>query len=151
MLRQQITEAMKTAMRARDERTLATVRMILAALKQKDIEARPGGNTEGIPDDQILAMLQGMIKQRRESIALYAQGGRDDLVAREEQEIAVIARFLPEPMGEAEVEAAIRAAIEETGAAGLRDMGRVMALLKERHAGRIDMAQIGPRVKAALS
>src|ERR1700744_563300 len=126
MLREQITEAMKDAMRARDTEALSTVRMILAGIKDKDIAARPGGNTGGIGDPEILSLLQSMVKQRRESVALYRQGGRDDLVAKEEAEITVIERFLPKQMTAAEVEAAIVAIVAETGATSVKDMGRVM-------------------------
>lgn len=150
MLRQQITDAMKQAMKARDERTLSTVRLIMAALKSKDIDARPSGNTDGIPDDQILSMLQGMIKQRRDSIALYRQGNRQDLVDKEEGEIRVIERFLPKQMTDEEMTVVVGAVILELGAAGAKDMGRVMAALKQRYAGRMDFSKVGPKVKTAL-
>jgi uncharacterized protein YqeY len=150
MLRQQITDAMKEAMKARDERTLSSVRLIMASLKSKDIDARPSGNTEGISDDQILSMLQGMIKQRRDSIALYQQGNRQDLVDKEEAEIRVIERFLPKQMTDEEVAIAVGVVILELGAAGAKDMGRVMAALKARYAGRMDFSKVGPKVKTAL-
>src|SRR6201996_1265330 len=127
MLREQITEAMKDAMRARDTDTVSTVRMILAGIKDKDIAARPSGNAGGIGDPEILSLLQSMVKQRRESVALYNQGGRDDLVAKEQGEIAVIERFLPRQMDAAETDAAIVSAIAESGAASIKDMGKVMA------------------------
>jgi uncharacterized protein YqeY len=149
-LRAAIMQAMKDAMKARDDRTLSAVRMIMAALKAKDIDARPSGRAEGISDEQILSMLQGMIKQRRESIALYTRGGRADLAEKEEAEIATIERFLPQQMTEAEAADAIRALIAEIGAAGIKDMGRIMAALKTRYAGRIDMACAGAWVKDAL-
>lgn len=150
MLRQQITDAMKEAMKARDERTLSSVRLIMAALKSKDIDARPSGNTDGIPDDQILSMMQAMIKQRRDSIALYHQGNRQDLVDKEEAEIRVIERFLPKQMTDEEMTIVVGAVIVELGAAGAKDMGRVMAALKARYAGRMDFSKAGPKVKTAL-
>jgi len=150
MLREQLSDALKSAMRERDAATVSAVRLILAGLKDKDIAARPSGNAQGISDPEILAMLQGMVKQRRESIALYRQGAREELAAKEEGEIAVIERFLPKPLSQAEVEAAIGAAITATGAAGLKDMGKVMAELKTRHAGQLDFTAVGPAVKARL-
>ena len=150
MLREAFTERLKQAMRAKDARTLSSVRMILAALKDRDIAARGTGNTAGIPDAEILRLLQGMIKQRRESIALYRQGNRPELAEQEEQEIAVIESFLPKQMSDEETAAAVREAIAETGAAGVKDMGKVMGVLRERHAGVIDMARAGAVVKQLL-
>jgi uncharacterized protein YqeY len=150
MLREQITEAMKDAMRAREPETLSTVRMILAGIKDKDIAARPAGNAGGIGDPEILSLLQTMVKQRRESVALYAQGNRADLVAKEQAEIAVIERFLPQQMGAAETDAAIVATIAESGAASIKDMGKVMAALKAKYSGQMDFSTVGPAVKAKL-
>ena len=150
MLREQITEAMKDAMRAREPDTLSTVRMILAGIKDKDIAARPGGNANGIGDPEILSLLQSMVKQRRESVALYAQGNRADLVAKEEGEIAVIERFLPKQMDAAETDAAVVAAIAESGAASIKDMGKVMAALKGKYSDQMDFSAVGPAVKAKL-
>jgi uncharacterized protein YqeY len=150
MLRAQITEAMKDAMRAKEPETVSTVRMILAGIKDKDIAARPGGNSTGIGDPEILSLLQSMVKQRRESVALYRQGNRADLVAKEEGEIAVIERFLPQQMGAAETDAAISAAIAESGAASIKDMGKVMAALKAKYSGQMDFSTVGPAVKAKL-
>jgi uncharacterized protein YqeY len=150
MLREAFSERLKQAMRARDARTLSSVRMILAALKDRDIAARGTGNAAGIPDAEILLLLQGMIKQRRESIALYRQGNRPELAEQEEQEIAVIESFLPKQMSEDEITAAAREAIAETGAAGVKDMGKVMGVLREHHAGVIDMARAGAVVKRLL-
>jgi uncharacterized protein YqeY len=150
MLREQITEAMKDAMRAREPDTLSTVRMILAGIKDKDIAARPGGNATGIGDPEILSLLQSMVKQRRESVTLYRQGNRADLVAKEEGEIAVIERFLPKQMDAAETDAAITAAIAESGAASIKDMGKVMAALKGKYSGQMDFSAVGPAVKAKL-
>jgi uncharacterized protein len=150
MLREEFTERMKAALRAKDTRTLSTVRLIIAAMKQKDIEARPSGNTEGIGDAEIQRMLQGMIKQRRESIELYNQGNRPELAQQEAEEIAVIESFLPQQMDEAATTAAVKTAIADAGAAGIKDMGKVMGLLRERHAGVLDMAKAGPIVKQLL-
>ena len=150
MLREAFTERLKQAMRAKDARTLSSVRMILAALKDRDIAARGTGNTEGIPEPEILRLLQGMIKQRRELIALYRQGNRPELAEQEEQEIAVIESFLPKQMSDEEIAAAAREAIAETGAAGVKDMGKVMGVLRDRHAGVIDMARAGAVVKQLL-
>ncbi|HTT80571.1 MAG TPA: GatB/YqeY domain-containing protein [Stellaceae bacterium] len=150
MLREAFSERLKAAMRARDAGTLSAVRLILAALKDRDIAARGSGNATGIDDAEILRLLQGMIKQRRESIALYRQGNRPELAEKEAAEIAVIEGFLPRQMGEEEIAAAAKAAIAEAGAAGPKDMGRVMAALRARHAGTIDMARAGAVVKALL-
>ena len=150
MLREAFTERLKQAMRAKDARTLSSVRMILAALKDRDIAARGSSNTVGIPDAEILRLLQGMVKQRRESIALYRQGNRPELAEQEEQEIAVIESFLPKQMSDGETAAAVKEAIAETGAAGVKDMGKVMSVLRERHAGVIDMARAGAVVKQLL-
>lgn len=151
MLRTQFTDTLKEAMKARDERTLSTVRMIIAALKTKDIDARAKGNMDGIPDEEILSLLQTMVKQRRESIALYQQGNRQDLVDKEQAEITVIERWLPQAMDEAETVAAIGTVIQDLGAAGMKDMGRVMAELKTRYAGRMDFSKVSAAVKAQLS
>ena len=150
MLREAFTERLKQAMRAKDARTLSAVRMILAALKDRDIAARGTGNPDGIPDPEIQRLLQGMVKQRRESIALYRQGNRPELAEQEEQEIAVIESFLPKQMSDEEIAAAAKEAIAETGAAGVKDMGKVMGALRERHAGVIDMARAGAVVKRLL-
>ena len=154
MLREAFTERLKAAMRAKDTLTLSTVRLVIAGLKDRDIAARGAGNpasaTGGIADAEILRMLQGMIKQRRESIALYQQGNRPELAQKEEDEIAVIESFLPRQMSDDEIAAAAKAAIAETGAAGPRDMGRVMGVLRERHAGVIDLARAGAVVKQLL-
>ena len=150
MLREGFTERLKAAMRAKDTRTVSAVRMILAALKDRDIAARGTGNEEGIPEPEILRLLQGMIKQRRESIALYRQGNRPELAEQEEQEIAVIESFLPKQMSNDEIAAAAKEAIAETGAAGVKDMGKVMSVLRERHSGVIDMARAGAVVRQLL-
>jgi len=150
MLREAISERMKTALRAKDARTLSTVRLIMAALKDRDIAARGEGNSRGIAESDIQRMLQGMIKQRRESIELYQKGNRPELAQQEGEEIAVIESFLPQQMDDAAIEAAAKAAIGESGAAGIKDMGKVMAALRERHAGVIDLARAGAIVKQLL-
>jgi uncharacterized protein len=149
-MREAFTERLRTAMRAKDTRTLSTVRLVLAGLKERDVAARGAGNPDGIADSEILRMLQGMVKQRRESIALYRQGNRPELAQQEDEEIAIIESFLPRQMSDAEIAAAAKAAIADTGAAGPKDMGRVMAALRERHAGVLDMAKAGAAVKQML-
>jgi len=150
MLRQAFTERLKEAMKARDSRTISTVRMILAELKERDVAARGQGNSAGIPDDDARRMLQAMIKQRRESVVLYEKGNRADLVRQEREEIAVIESFLPHQLNEVEIEAAAKAVIAETGAIKTSDMGKVMAALRERHAGAIDLGRAGAIVRRLL-
>jgi uncharacterized protein len=150
MLRQRLTDAMKQAMKDRDALTLSTVRLILARLKERDIEARPGGNVAGISDPEIEQMMQGMIKQRRESIALYEQGKRPELAEKERGEIAIIERFLPQALSDAELAAAIRETIAAVGAQGVKDMGRVMSALKEKYGTRLDPAKAGAAAKKIL-
>jgi uncharacterized protein len=150
MLREAFTERLKGAMRAKDTRTLSAVRLILAGLKERDVAARGSGNQEGIPESEIQRLLQGMIKQRRESIALYERGNRADLVHQELEEIAVIEGFLPRQLDEGEIEAAATAAIAETGATKPSDIGKVMTALRERHAGAIDLAKAGAIVRRRL-
>lgn len=149
--RQALNDALKEAMKAREAAAVSTLRMALARLKDKDIEARATGNQEGIDDTAVLAMLQGMIKQRRESIELYRQGGRQDLVDSESAEIAVLERFLPRQMDEAAARTAIAGLIAETGAAGIKDMGRMMGALRERFAGQMDFGKASAWVKEALT
>ena len=150
MLREDLTEAMKTAMRAKDDKALGTIRMVLAKLKDQDIAARPSGNTTGISDDQILSMMQGMIKQRRESIEMYKKGNRQDLVDQESLEITIIERFLPQQMDEAAIKDAVSKAIAATGAASIKDMGKVMGELKKTYNGQMDFAAAGATVKGML-
>ncbi len=150
MLRQAFTDRLKQAMKARDGRTLSTVRLILAGLKERDVAARGEGNADGVAEPEIARMLQSMIKQRRESIALYEQGERPDLVQQEREEIAVIESFLPQQMSEDEIAAAAQAAIAETGAAGIKDMGKVMAALRSRHSGIMDFSRAGAVVRRLL-
>lgn len=147
-LREAITEELKAAMRAGDKTRLSTIRLMQAALKDREIEARTAG--KDLVEDDILAMLQKMIKQRQESLRIYEEAKREDLAAQERAEIAVISTFLPKQMDEAEVSAAIDAAIAETGAAGMKDMGKVMAVLKERFAGRMDFGRASGAIKAKL-
>ncbi|MCC8431435.1 GatB/YqeY domain-containing protein [Reyranella aquatilis] len=151
MLREKLTEAMKEAMRAKDQAALGTIRLILAKLKDVDIAARTEASREGVADDKILSMMQGMIKQRNESISLYEKGGRTDLADKEKAEIAVIERFLPQQMDEAAVETAVREAIAAAGATSVKDMGGVMAALKGKYAGQMDFAKASAAVKKALS
>ncbi|MBN9540715.1 MAG: GatB/YqeY domain-containing protein [Reyranella sp.] len=150
MLRDKLNEAMKEAMRARDTAGLGTIRLILAKLKEVDIAARTETNREGVPDDRILSMLQGMIKQRHESVALYEKGNRPELADKEKAEITVIERFLPQQLDEAAVEAAIREAIAATGASSIKDMGKVVGQLKAKYAGQIDFSKASAAVKKAL-
>ena len=149
-LREDIASAMKEAMKAKDQAALATLRLISAALKDRDIAARGNGNQDGISDDEILSMLQTMIKQRHESAKMYRDGNRPELAESEESEIAIITGFLPAQLGAAEVDAAIAAAIESSGAASIKDMGQVMAHLKANHAGQMDFSAASQAVKSAL-
>ncbi|MDP1838020.1 MAG: GatB/YqeY domain-containing protein [Reyranella sp.] len=151
MLRDKLNDAMKEAMRARDQAALGTIRLILAKLKDVDIAARTEASREGVADDKILSMMQGMIKQRNESIVLYEKGNRADLADKEKAEIAVIERFLPQQMDEAAVEAAVREAMATAGATTVKDMGGVMAALKAKYAGQMDFAKASAAVKKALS
>ncbi|HYD31702.1 MAG TPA: GatB/YqeY domain-containing protein [Azospirillaceae bacterium] len=151
MLRQRLNEALKEAMKAKEQRAVSTVRLILAALKDRDIAARGKGNMDGIGEDEILSMFQTMIKQRQEAIALYEQGGRQELAQQEREEIAVIERFMPKQMTEDEVRAAIGGLIAELGATSIKDMGKVMAEMRSRYAGRMDSAKASGWVKEALA
>ncbi|MBV8534113.1 MAG: GatB/YqeY domain-containing protein [Alphaproteobacteria bacterium] len=150
MLRQELNDALKTAMKAKDERAVSTLRMVLAGLKDKDIAARTKGVTDGIPDDEARTVLQNMIRQRRDSIVMYEKGGRAELVKQESEEIAIIERFLPKQMGTAEIEAAAKAVIAELGAKDIKDMGKVMGAMKQRYAGQMDLSQVGAIVKKSL-
>ena len=151
MLRERLNEELKSAMKAKDENKVATLRLILAALKDRDIAARTKGIDDGIKEDDILSMLQSMIKQRRESICLYEKGGRLELAQQEQNEISVIETFLPEQMDEAATEAAVDACIAEVGAANLKDMGKVMGALKAAHSGTMDFTKASALVKARLA
>jgi uncharacterized protein YqeY len=149
-LREDVAAAMKDALKAKDQAALATVRLISAALKDRDIAARGNGNQDGIGDDEILSMMQTMIKQRNESAKMYRDGGRPELAEAEEAEIRIITGFLPAQLGDAEIDAAIAAAIAATGAGSIKDMGQVMAHLKSAHAGQMDFSTVSQKVKAAL-
>jgi uncharacterized protein YqeY len=149
-LRTRFTDELKTSMRASDAPRTSTLRMITAKLKDIDIAARPKGG-DPVPDDEILAMLRGMIKQRRESAELYRQGKRPELAEKEEAEIEVIEAFLPQQMDEAAMAQAVADAVAETGATSAKEMGKVMAALKAKHGAALDMGKIGPLVKARLA
>jgi hypothetical protein len=150
MLRQAFRDRLKEAMKARDSRTVSTVRLIIAGLKERDVAARGQGNLDGLSDTETQRMLQAMIKQRRESIALYRQGNRPDLAQQESEEITVIESFLPRQLDEDEIEAAAKAAIDETRATTGKDLGRVMTMLRERHSGVIDLGRAGTIVRRLL-
>ena len=150
MLRDDINNAVKDAMRAKDERKLSTLRMVNSSLKNADIEARGQGKPP-LSDEDILGLLQKMIKQRQESVELYDKGGRPELAAGEREEIAVISAYLPKQMSEDEVKAAIVTTVTETGAAGMKDMGKVIAALKAKYAGQMDFGKASGLVKAALT
>jgi uncharacterized protein len=149
VLRDEINDGLKGAMKSRDTRRVSTLRLVNAAIKNADIEARGAGKA-ALSDDDLLGLLQRMIKQRQESIELYEKGGRSELADQEREEIAIIKGFLPQQMSEADARAAIEAAVKETGAAGMKDMGRVMAALKERYAGRMDFGKASGMVKGML-
>ena len=150
MLRDDINNALKEAMKAKDELRVSTLRLINAALKNADIEARGQGRGP-LGDEELLGLLQKMIKQREESIELYEKGGRAELAQKEREEIAIIGAYLPHQMSEEDAQAAIAGVIKDTGAAGMKDMGKVMAALKARYAGKMDFAKASTLVKAKLS
>jgi len=150
MLRDDINNAVKDAMKAKDERKLSTLRMVNSTIKNADIEARGQGKPP-LSDAELLSVLQKMIKQRHEAVELYDKGGRAELAAQEREEIAVISAYLPKQMSEDDVKAAIAAAITETGAAGIKDMGKVITALKAKYAGQMDFAKASGLVKAALT
>lgn len=147
MLRSELKEALNSAMKAKEPRAVSTIRLILAALKDRDIAARSKGNKDGIGEPEILALLQAMVKQRRESAELYEKGGRPELAQQEMQEIDVIHRFMPAQMTDDEMRAAVAQAVGDLDATSLKDMGRIMAALRERHAGRMDFARAGALIK----
>ena len=150
MLREEINTALKGAMKARDERRVSTLRLVSAAIKNADIEAQLAGRPE-LADGDLLGILQKMIKQRQESVALYDAAGRKELADRERAEIDVISAYLPQQMSEPQVKAAIAQAIDQVGAKGIRDMGKVMAALKLGHAGRMDCGKVSGLVQAMLA
>ena len=149
-MRERIAQAMKDALKSKDQASLSTIRLISAALKDRDIAARSDNNHDGISDDEILSMLQTMIKQRNESAKMYEDGGRPELAAAEQAEIELIKQFLPEQLSHDDIEKAIKDAVAETGAASIKDMGKVMAHLKEHYAGQMDFSAASQMVKAAL-
>ncbi|MEN8259290.1 MAG: GatB/YqeY domain-containing protein [Pseudomonadota bacterium] len=144
-LKQRIQPDMKVSMKAGAKARLGVIRLMMAAVKQREIDERIT-----LDDDQVIAVLGKMVKQRRESVAQYRAAGREDLAGAEENEIAVIQDFLPQPLSPAEVDTMIKAAVAETGATGLREMGKVMAILKHRMLGRADMAEVSKRIKGLL-
>ena len=150
MLRDDINDAVKEAMKAKNERKLGTLRMVNSTIKNADIEARGQGKPP-LADAELLSLLQKMIKQRQEAVELYDKGGRAELAAQEREEIAIISAYLPKQMSEDEVKAAIGAAIAEINAAGIKDMGKVIGVLKAKYAGQMDFAKASGLVKAALA
>lgn len=150
MVREKLASDLKLAIKARDSQRVSTLRLILAAIKDRDIAARAGDNTEGVPDAEILAILAKMIRQRQESAKTYEEAGRLELAAQETAEIGIIQGYLPRQLSQGEVDAAIATAIEETGAHSVRDMGKVMAELKARHTGQMDFARACGAIKTAL-
>ena len=150
MLRDDINNALKDAMKAGDARRVSTLRLVNSALKNADIEARGQGKPP-LTDEELLSLLQKMIKQRQESVELYQKGGRADLVAQEQGEIDIISGYLPAQMSEDEIGTVIAALVKETGATAMKDMGRVMAAIKERYAGKLDVGKASAAVKKLLS
>jgi uncharacterized protein len=147
-MRERLNNALKAAMKAGERRRVDTIRMVNAALKDKDIEARGHGKT--LSEEEILALLQKLVKSRQESAEIYEKAGRAELAAQEREEISIINGFLPQPLSAAEVEAAINAAIAETGATSIKDMGKVVGALKAKYAGRMDIGKASAAVKAKL-
>jgi uncharacterized protein YqeY len=150
VLRDDINNALKEAQKAKNERAVSTLRMVNSTLKNADIEAR-GASKPALGDAEVLSILQKMIKQRQESVELYQKGAREDLVKQEQEEIAIISAYLPQQMSEAEMTAAIDAAIKETGAAGMKDMGKVIGSLRGKYAGQMDFGKASGLVKAKLA
>ncbi len=150
-IRAEINTKLKEALKSKDQVSLSTIRLIMAAMKDRDITARSNGKAEGIDDSEILSMLQSMIKQRNESIKTYESAGRKDLADREAEEIKVIDSFMPKQLDEGQIKVAIDEMIRETGAQNIRDMGKVMAALKEKYAGQFDMGHASGLVKEKLA
>jgi uncharacterized protein len=148
-MREALSNAMKEAMKAKDQRRLSTVRLVLAAIKDKDIASRSPTN-DHISDDDILQLLTKMVKQREESARIYADNGRPELEAQEREEVAIISEFMPKQLGDDEVKAIAAAVIAEISAASIKDMGKVMAVLKERYPGQMDFAKASGMVKGLL-
>jgi len=151
MLRARLNEDLKVALKAKDQIAVSTLRLILAALKDRDIAARGRGNSDGVAEDEILELLQKMVRQRRESIEAYEKASRMELAEREASEIEVIKRFLPKPLEDSEVKNAVEQAIEEIDASSIKDMGKVISSLKQRYAGRMDFAKASQMVKQRLA
>ncbi len=149
--REEFTARLKESLKAKETIATATIRLILAALKDRDISARGSGKADGVDDNEILSMLSSMIKQRKESAQTYADAGRDDLAEREQAEVEIIQSFMPAQLGDDEVANVIAELITETGAGDIKDMGKVMGALKERYAGQIDMGKAGGLVKQKLA
>jgi uncharacterized protein YqeY len=150
-LRETIKQGLTEATKAQDKRRMATLRLIQAALKDRDIAGRTEGRDAGVSDAEILEVLSKMVKQRRESAGIYESAGRMELAQQENEEIAIIESFMPKQLSDAETAAAVQAVIAETGAASIKDMGRVMGELKKRHAGQMDFAKAGAIVKEKLA
>lgn len=150
-LRERVTQSLKQAMKDRDTERLSTLRLINAAIKDRDIAARGDGREEGVGNDEVLAILGKMVKQRQESARAYEEGGRIDLAEQERSEIVYIEEFLPRQLDEAEIADAITAAMDEVGASSIRDMGKVMGALKAKFTGQMDFGAVGPMVKDKLS
>lgn len=149
-LRDSITQQVKDAMKAGDKPRLSALRLMQAAIKDKDIASRTDGRNEGVSDAELMDLFAKMVKQRRESAELYDKGGRPELAAQEKAEIAVIESFMPKQLSQADTRAAIEAVMKEIGAASVKDMGRVMAELKKRYAGQMDFGQVGAIAKSLL-
>ena len=150
-MRNRINEALKTAVKAKDQIRVSTLRLINAAIKDRDIAIRSDDRTEGVTEEEIFEVMSKMIKQRNESAKLYEEGSRLELAERERAEIVVIEEFLPKQMDEEEITTAVDVAVAETGAGGLKDMGRVMGVLKQNYTGKMDFGKASVKVKAALS
>jgi len=151
MLRNTLSEALKDAMRSQDKIAISTLRLVLAALKDRDIAARAYGNSTDLGDVEILSMLETMVKQRRESIEMYETGGRQELAQQERDEIAIIKRFMPKQLNDGEIETAVMTAIAEVGADSLKQMGKVMASLRQNYAGQMDFGKAGAIAKQKLA
>ena len=151
MLRDAISGELKDAMRSKDTLKTATLRLIIAAIQDRDIAVRTDGNPDGISDDEVMKVLQTMVKQRQESIKMYEKGNRPELAAQEAQEISIIRSFMPEQMSNTEIEEAVNQLLIETGASSLKDMGSSMAVLRKRYAGRMDFGKASEILKASLA
>jgi uncharacterized protein YqeY len=151
MLRDRLSETLKSSMKEKKPVAVSTLRLILTAIKDRDIAARSKGVDDGISDTDILQVLQTMVRQRHDSIDMYTQGNRPELAAREAEEITVIEGFMPRQLGDAEIKAAIASVIEDTGASSIKDMGKAMGALRERFAGQMDFGKASAMLKAQLS